>query len=310
MPYQVSRAGRAMTQAPAHQQAGTRHSVGHFRPARRCTPLATASAAASTPFPWDVDALLRRCSRPEPLPMGGLILRNVLTESEQLWLYEALYAMPKEDSEELQGLRATATTHGMKQHNPDNRPQPFVTWVHPYTRLSNAGKKPRQLLHWADSLMHALVEDSRGHVVDSMLAQLYAGGGSLLKHCDEDLSWGIGVSLGSTAIFDCLPVANGERSQQVHIHSGDVLVGEFGLMPHAVKVTEEAPPKWWASIDSFGNKRRCNVLFRQALSKQQQRRLAEQRSLAIYGMPLAELRAQTGKDDAFLSVHLRHVAKE
>ena len=30
-------------------------------------------------------------------------------------------------------------------------------------------------------------------------------GGSLLKHRDEDLSWGIGVSLGSAAVFDCLP---------------------------------------------------------------------------------------------------------
>jgi len=79
--------------------------------------------------------------------------------------------------------------------------------------------------------MHALAPAASGHIVDSMLAQLYAPGGSLLKHRDEDLSWGIGVSLGCPAAFDCLPM-DGEP-QRVMIRSGDVLVGEFGQMPHA-----------------------------------------------------------------------------
>ena len=88
----------------------------------------------------------------------------------------------------------------------------------------------------------------------------------------------------------------------------DILVGEFGQMPHAVRVTAQQPPAWWETVDTFGVKTRCNVLFRQALTKQQQRALAEERARAVYGMSLAELRRQTGKDDAFLSVHLRHAA--
>ena len=241
--------------------------------------------------------------------MGALIVRSALTESEQRWLFEALHAAVEPSSEEIQALRRTATAADMRTLNPDNRPQPFVTWVHPYTRISNARQRPTRLLEWAQQLMHALVPASTTHVVDSMLAQLYATGGSLLKHRDEDLSWGIGVSLGAGAVFDCLP--DGEPAQRVVIRSGDILVGEFGLMPHAVSVPrDERPPPWWRQVDTFGTKTRCNVLFRQALTEKQQRRLAEERSRKVYGMSLRELQRKTGKDEAFLSVHLRHAALE
>ena len=117
------------------------------------------------------------------------------------------------------------------------------------------------------------------------------------------------MSLGSAAAFDCLPT--GGTKQRVLVRSGDILVGEFGQMPHAVEVPKgEKPPAWWRRIDSFGNKRRCNVLFRQALSEKRQRKLAEERARKVYGMSLAELRAKTGHDDGFLSVHLRHAAIE
>ena len=130
-----------------------------------------------------------------------------------------------------------------------------------------------------------------------------------ITHSTQDLSWGIGVSLGSPAAFDCLPAVG--KPQRVMIRSGDILVGEFGQMPHAVSVPRgEPPPAWWGKVDSFGNKQRCNVLFRQAMTEKQQRKLAEERSQKVYGMSLKELRAKTGKDNAFLSVHLRHAALE
>ena len=159
--------------------------------------------------------------------------------------------------------------------------------------------------------MHLLAPGSKSHVVDSMLAQLYAHGGSLLRHRDEDLSWGIGVSLGSAARFDCFP-EGGKEAQRVVIRSGDILVGEFGKMPHAVMVPMEMdePPDWWKRVDCFGTKRRCNVLFRQALSKERQRELGEERARKVYGMSLSALKKKTGKDDGHLSVHLRHMALE
>jgi hypothetical protein len=106
--------------------------------------------------------------------MGGFVLRGALTESEQQWLYQALHAAVDHESEEMESLRRTSTAANMKALNPDNRPQPFVTWVHPYTRCSNARQRPTKLLAWAERLMHALVPASRSHVVDSMLAQCVA----------------------------------------------------------------------------------------------------------------------------------------
>lgn len=174
------------------------------------------------PFPWNVSHLLSRCGPPEPIPVGGVILRGALTEAQQKYLYELLFGMVDHESAEIKGLRSTATAAQMAEKNPDNRPQPFVTWVHPYTRASNARERPTQILDWAERLMHALVPASCGHVVDSMLAQMYAGGGSLLRHRDEDLSWGLGVSLGCAAEFDCLPDKGPDKGREelVTIRSG------------------------------------------------------------------------------------------
>lgn len=65
--------------------------------------------------------------------------------------------------------------------------------------------------------MHGLTPKSGTHKVDSMLAQLYAhgGGGSLIRHREEDISWGIGVSLGCAAQFDCL--SEGGKLERVTI---------------------------------------------------------------------------------------------
>ena len=101
----------------------------------------------------------------------------------------------------------------------------------------------------------------------------------------------------------------GRKSQRFLIDTGDIIVGEFGKMPHAVQVPKSEPPAWWRSVHTFG-KHRCNVLFRQALTEKKQLSLAEQRAKQVYNMSLAELRRQTGKDNSFLAVHLRHAAVE
>jgi len=53
--------------------------------------------------------------------------------------------------------------------------------------------------------MDGLAPESGMHKVNSMLAQLYAHGGRLLRHRNEDLSCWIGLSLGYAAQFVCLP---------------------------------------------------------------------------------------------------------
>ena len=104
--------------------------------------------------------------------MGASIIRGALLDAEQHYLYRYLLSLAKPDSEEIQGLRMTARLSDQERHNPDNRPQPFVTWLHPYTRASNACEKPERLLRWAERIMHTIAPDSRSHTVDSMLAQM------------------------------------------------------------------------------------------------------------------------------------------
>jgi len=286
---------------------------GDFRPRRERPPrpammtggvaskVKPAASKSTDPFPWDVSELLGCCAKPEPLPMGGCVLRNVLNDIEQKWLYEHLGSLPDPNHEDLQGLRSTATREGHATHNVKNQPQSFVTWMHPYSRKTNARQKPGRFLEWAGQLMHALAPSSKTHRIDSMLAQLYAPGGSLNKHRDEALSWGLIVSLGSPADFRVwADPAGGGEPQCTIVRSGDVVVGEWGQMPHAVTVLNEPPPAWWASVQHFGVQRRCSILLRQALSDKQQRKMAETRCQKLHGCSVAALSKQTGKDEEYL----------
>lgn len=232
--------------------------------------------------------------------MGGCILRGVLTESEQQWLYEQLHGMPDPQCDDLNSLRQTAAPAIHAQMNPENKPQPLAVWCHPYTRESTARRRPKQLLAWAEKLMHALAPDTTALTIDSMLAQLYAPGGALKKHRDADLSWGIIVSLGCDATLSAWASPDGE-AQQVTFQSGDVVVAEFGLMPHQVEVSRSPPPPWWSRVEHFGTQRRCSVLFRQALTKREQRRLADERAMKLHGMPVAEVSKRTGQPEDFLT---------
>ena len=123
--------------------------------------------------------------------MGGVIVRNALTEREQQWLYQYLYKLVDHESEEIGGLRATARQSEFRRLNPDNRPQPFVTWVHPYTRQSNARERPTHLLEWAQQLMHSLASASRGGDLGLF------GPGEMVPQFDE-----VAFSLGEDAMSD------------------------------------------------------------------------------------------------------------
>lgn len=230
------------------------------------------------------------------------MLRNVLNDKEQQWLYKMLGSLPDPAHEDFQGLRSTATPVAHKQLNPKNRPQAYVTWMHPFSRRSSARQKPAQFLDWADQLMHALAPGSKLHRIDSMLAQLYAAGGSLEKHRDQDLSWGLIVSLGCPARLEVWDNTMGAGTpKSLTVHSGDVVIGEWGQMPHAAFVSSnEPPPPWWNQVEHFGTMRRCSILLRQALDVRQQRKLAEKRAKKLHGCSVAELSKQTGKDEQFL----------
>ena len=71
-------------------------------------------------------------------------------------------------------------------------------------------------------------------------------------------------------------------------------------MPHQVVVSQEPPPAWWSKVEHFGTQVRLSMLFRQALSKKQQRRLVESRAMRLHGCSVSQLSKQTGQDEAYL----------
>ena len=231
--------------------------------------------------------------------MSAKLLRSALTEPEQRWLYDELCRLGGSDA--VQAVQSTALDEL------DGRPQAFVVHCHPYTRHSNTRMPPTQLLRWAQRLLDALVP-AHGEQVDSMMAQVYVKGGGLLAHVDADLGWGLQVSLGGTALFDCLP--EGAEAVRVQIRSGDLLVGNFGAMRHQVRVAQrDTAPRWWSEVDSL-RRDRCNVLFRQALSVDKMRSLADRRARALYGLSFAELLQRTGEDEGLLATRLRHTSTD
>jgi hypothetical protein len=174
---------------------------------------------------------------------------------------------------------------------------PYVCWLHPYARRTTARKKPARLLEWADRLLHAIAPSSLRTSIDSMVAQLYAPGGGLTPHVDDKLSWGLSLSLGSDAEFSCLPA--GKPAQRVTLRSGDIVAAEFGQLVHAVETSARPPPRWWAEVETFGPRVRCNVLFRMAITAQRQREICEERAHTVHGMGVAELVRRTGRDEAW-----------
>ena len=174
--------------------------------------------------------------------------------------------------------------------------------------------------------------------VDSVLAQVYTAGGALGWHTDLDLGWGLAVSLGATAEFSIMmedprfikaQVAKGatgldgaggpggggqegKASAMLVVESGDVIIGDFGQMLHAVRVRgAETAPAWWrepAATARHHGRARMNVLFRQALSRERQQELARRRARVLYpDLDYEELGEHLGYDnEGDLATYLRH----
>mmetsp|Transcript_95463 Transcript_95463/g.165823 ORF Transcript_95463/g.165823 Transcript_95463/m.165823 type:complete len:321 (-) Transcript_95463:111-1073(-) len=279
-------------------------------------PLTTVSASANdkckdqeADFPFDVPKLLERCAENERVTMPmGVVLRQVLDESEQQWLYEHIWSVAS-GTKELDDL-ANATNP--EKHTPEDValasrvPLPVAFWTHPYSRASSIPEPPARLLQWAEDLMQAVMPESGETKVDSMLAQVYFEGGMLGAHYDQDLSWGLGVSLGAMSVFHCLEE---EPAQQIIMRSGDIIVGDFGRMLHGIQVLGmSTAPLWWYEVEAL-DRARCNILFRQALSEDRQRELSQQRADMLYGQSLDTLLSETRLDMGQISLLLRHAAE-
>lgn len=261
-------------------------------------------------FPFDAEALLERCADNEiiEIPCEGVVIRGVLDESEQRSLYEYMWDLSAgtDAHSELQRVVGEGDRCSPEEQEAARRvPMPIVYWTHPYSRSSSVPRPPEGLLKWAGELLRLLAPGAGRVQVDSMLAQVYFARGFLGPHLDRDLSWGLGLSLGASALLRCWHHGD-PVPQDVVLHSGDVVVGEFGRMLHSVEVLgDDTLPAWWREARTLG-RARCNVLFRQALTEEQQRELSEPRAQALYGKGLDAVAADRGKPLGEVALALRH----
>eukprot|EP00747_Dinoflagellata_sp_TGD_P169639 gnl/TRDRNA2_/TRDRNA2_199120_c0_seq1.p1 gnl/TRDRNA2_/TRDRNA2_199120_c0~~gnl/TRDRNA2_/TRDRNA2_199120_c0_seq1.p1 ORF type:complete len:302 (-),score=49.54 gnl/TRDRNA2_/TRDRNA2_199120_c0_seq1:78-938(-) len=264
---------------------------------------------ATVSFPFDVAALLQRCADHEriELPMGGIVLRDVLDECEQRWLYEQLLNMADKTEVFDKLVHSDADDAVVRAI-----PAPLAYWNHPYSNANSfAGDEPtQQLLRWAQELLCALAPEASGVTVDSMLAQVYFQGGRLQPHVDQDLSWGLGLSLGAPSLFNISATPPASVGQSVPLNSGDIVVGEFGQMKHSVKVLANSmAPAWWRQVPNLG-RARCNVLFRHALSEKDLRRFSEPRAQKLYDRSLDQLLKESELSLGACAMALRHAEAE
>jgi len=262
------------------------------------------------PFPFDVNALIQRCAYNETIRMPmGVVLRQALNDSQQQWLYEHFWSMAQ-GADALEDL--TRATDPDRYENPRDlalacvAPLPLVYWCHPYSRVSTVKEPPARLLQWAQELIGVLMPQAAKEKIDSVLAQVYFEGGGLQPHHDRDLGWGLGVSLGAMAVFNCYEE---QPPKSVLLKSGDIIVAEFGKMLHGVSVLgESTAPLWWSEAPNL-DRVRCNVLFRQALTEAQQWELSERRAQELYGIGVEELLQETGFSLGALALMLRHASE-
>jgi len=157
-----------------------------------------------------------------------LLFRGCIDEDVQQLMYQELLLL-SEGSEEHTQLNALC---------PAQQPWPLAYWNHPYTHESNTTAKPEKLLSWANDLLRhgqtqasAVPGAAAAGDADSMLCQLYPEDGYLRPHVDNQLGWGVSVSLGDSAQ---LAFGVGADRRVIVARSGDVIVGDFGTVTHEV----------------------------------------------------------------------------
>ena len=99
-----------------------------------------------------------------------------------------------------------------------------------------------------------------------------------------------------------------QRALQANGNKGWASAKELTNIKRARQTSDQPPPRWWAQVESYGPRTRCNILFRQALSAKRQRMMCEDRAQAVHGLSLRELCRKTGKDEAFFTKFLSQLS--
>lgn len=178
---------------------------------------------------------------------NGYLLRNYLSEQEQVEYYQHIIDVSKDSSE-----------HQKILNEPTSRAFPICMWNNVYTGESNC-KCPQKMLDLGDQILSKFPEFAPITSVDSVYAQLFGVDASMSAHYDEHVDWGISINLGASVLFTFGQTDN--KPNYVVLNSGDVFIGDFSKNLHSVELVLDNTPSWFKNSCVFG-RTRCSIQLR------------------------------------------------
>lgn len=178
----------------------------------------------------------------------GWLLKDYFRVPEQIDMYKYLVKLSAGSIEQSE----------LPNSNPKySHPLTFYNLV--YTNTSNC-QEPSEMFTTAKEIWNILLENKSelkfngedSFEPNSLYSAMFDKESTMKSHKDEGCDWGISISLGASAKFNY-------GDHELILESGDVLVGDFSKVEHAVtKITDDIP-EWFGGdyddINTFGKTR-------------------------------------------------------
>jgi len=173
---------------------------------------------------------------------GGWLIRNYLSTSEQLDLYNYTVELSNNSAEQAV-LEQARGSESVKPFYPLT----FDNLV--YTGESNC-QPPSRWYKLVDELWDTMLENEEvlGFPItdpkvvtfksNSAYAQLYSKDGSMKTHKDEYVDFGVSVSIGASTEFEFGP-------HTIILNTGDIFIADFSKVNHAVRRICDDLPGWF-----------------------------------------------------------------
>ncbi len=184
----------------------------------------------------------------------GWLFKDYFKISEQIDIYKYLVTLSKGTIEQKELLNSDP-----------NHAYPLTYYNLVYTNTSNCEEPVLMFIH-AKKIWNMLIKYKselgfNGNDVfepNSLYAAMFSKTSTMSLHKDEGCDWGISISLGASAKFKY-------GSGELLLESGDVLIGDFSKVEHAVvKITDDVP-EWFSGeyddINTF-DKTRASIQIR------------------------------------------------
>jgi len=180
---------------------------------------------------------------------SGFLLRNYLSEGEQIKYYNHLVEVSKDSKE-----------HKNIFNEPTKRAFPICIWNNAYTGTSNCNK-PQELIDLGNKIISEFPDKIKLTSIDSVYGQLFGADGFMSAHYDQHVDWGISINLGASVLFTFGKDVH-NKPIYVVINTGDVFFGDFAKNFHGIECVFPNTPFWFEKeVTNFG-RTRCSIQLR------------------------------------------------